>query len=211
MSDVTDGAAWAKPVRLAIGRALLESVHDSLIASELAASSHRDPSNVRTAAEAMVSEGLLQRTTPARVHEGPGRPPKHAYGFADGQRDVVRRLVAAEVDLGSLETGYQLVFADASQLVDLMNVLADPSHTADALWGGIVDGSGTEYVVVFPAEAIVAATALMAALEGADIDYRRLHLSVIKPIGQLVADAQAAARTAQGVRVRRNTRRAAGG
>lgn len=211
MSDVTDGSAWAKPVRLAIGRALLESVHETLIPRELAAISGRDPSNVRTVAEAMVSGALLQRSAPTRAHPGPGAKPKHAYGFAEGQRDIVRCLVAAEIALGNVEVGHHLVFVDTSQLVDVLNVLADPSHTADALWGGLVDGGRSEYLVVFPSNAVMAAVALMAAMQAADIDCRRVHVSVIQPITQLVAQAQGAARGAQGARVRRDTRRTAGG
>ena len=63
----------------------------------------------------------------------------------------------------------------------------------------------------FMGTAAMAAVALMAAMQAADIDCRRVHISVVEPISQLVAQAQGAARGAQGARVRRDTRRGAVG
>jgi hypothetical protein len=209
MPDIHDGERWSASVRLDIGRALLESAHDTLIPRELAAPSGRDASNVKDVAEAMQSEGLLRREKATRPQPGPGRKAQYAYGFAAGQREAVQRLVPAG-GLGSVGQGHHLVFADASRLVDLFNVLADPFHTKAARWGCVTDGAPPEYVVAFPPDEVGRALELMAVLEAAEIACRRIHVAAVMPIAQVVAEAQVSARAAQRVRLRQGTRRAAG-
>lgn len=206
-SDTTD-PAWSSPAHEAIGRAILDSGHDELIPREIASVLGRDPSNVKDDAEEMVSAGLLERREPTRPQSGPGRRAQWAYAVLNVE--ALRRLLALRPD-ATLRKEQHLVFADLSSANDLAEVLADPEHTKGAAWFALSDGDPQEYMIAFEGEGAVGnARQLVSVLTAANIRCRRAHISEVGTISRLASASEDEARAARAVRMRQQTRRAAG-
>jgi hypothetical protein len=203
------GWATAPSAWLAIGRALLASDRP-LIPAELARATHKDQSNLRREADAMVTAGLLEATPPPPDPGRTGRPPSKAYELlADREEEL--RIALEQRSTGALRRGQELVYAGATadRLEDLFTVLSESKEAAQAAWTGLCAGDAQEYLLVFdgpdPASPAVGLAALLSA---AKIPCRRATVTQLKPTHELLEQAHETAREARRARMSHGTRHA---
>jgi len=94
----------------------------------------------------------------------------------------------------------------------LLAVLAETEAISQAAWCSLWHSDKQEHVIAFEGEAGGAlAGDLLAALDAADIPYRRVSIASVESARALVESSRRAARVARKTKLRHDTRRAASG
>jgi hypothetical protein len=171
-----DDDSWAAPpLRVAIGRALLES-DAPMSASELGPVVLSHQSNVKKEAGRMADAGLITCTEAAAQTKRRG-PSAVAFALTLEQRQrAARELPPRPIVPGLLTYGQEVLFAstEAEHIGDLMRVLREGRDAAAASWIALL---GDEMLVAFEHRDSDAALGLFVRLASEHVPVRRAVVS----------------------------------
>jgi hypothetical protein len=181
-----------------------------MTARALATAVAQNQSNVKKEADRMVGLGLLDEAEPEKP-AGVGPRPKTAYALPDHERGRVEEALVHAPARGQIARGQELVIAGGpeSDVVDLLQVLADSQETARAAWS-VLAGAGC--VIAFDGpDALDPALKLVAMLRGARVSAHTVNVAAIRAGHDLAEYARETSREAHRARLVRDTRHAADG
>lgn len=169
-------AQWQGSARLAVGNALLSADNTGMTAAEMGFIAQQHQSNLKKAAEDLVSEGVLRYVDPPS-EDGPrrGRRPRTAFTFGDGERERFEELAAEERPIGLLGVGGQVVMVDAQENPErLSEVLSRDDLLGHLAWAAHVDGERSEVWLAYEGQgASENSRDLMTAFTVAELSARR--------------------------------------
>lgn len=166
---------------MAIGHALLDADETGLTAGELASATGKDQSNLKKQADELVEKRVLQRLDPASSNGGPGRRPRSAFAFGEGERERFEELVDDDVPLGVLKPEQQIVYVNAGDQHEMLSaVLSQAGIASGSKWGATIEGEDSELMLVFEGvSAVDDSRDLMAILADAKLKARRASVTKI--------------------------------
>jgi hypothetical protein len=199
MPRAPEAPDWSQQPCLRIGKALLGAPGRTLTAGQIGGS------NVGRTAAKLVAAEMLEERPPPHVPLHVGRRSTKAFHLPAAQVDAVKAQIAAEVPVGDVRPGQQLVTADAggNSLARLLEALDVSEALAEAAWFVLSDGDPQQFIVAFSGDAALRnAQNLVAELQGAGLLARRASVGQVGTANDLAAQARSSAAASRKARMR---------